>query len=105
MSETSSKIRNVDLMRSYLPAPKLNEMIGCEPWVNPWSGSMENCMTEARIAMAPTAVSPPYLSSDELKQTLSKLSVICMTNGDRPSMRHGAMTAIDSLKNRLRMFR
>ena len=49
--------------------------------------------------MAPTAISPPYLSREELKQTEMMLSVLCMMNVDRPSAMQGARSFIS-----MRMF-
>ena len=42
------------------------------------------------MVIAPTAMSPPYFSSEALKQTDSTLSVDCITNGDSPSRMQGA---------------
>ena len=65
--------------------------MGWDPWVRPISGSMPNCMTLLRIAIAPTARSPPYRCSWVLKQMDSRLSVDCMINGDTPSASTGPM--------------
>ena len=43
---------------------------------------MANCMMLESTVMAPTAMSPPYFSSEELKQTAIRLSVDCMMKGD-----------------------
>ena len=48
-------------------------------------------MTVVKIVMAPTAVSPPYLNKDVLKQTAITLSVNCMMNGEIPNARQGRM--------------
>ena len=53
---------------------------------------MANCMMLESTVMAPTAMSPPYLSSEELKQTVIRLSVDCMTKGERPRARAGSTT-------------
>ena len=42
--------------------------------------------------MAPTAMSPPYLSSDVLKLTDIMLSLDCIMNAARPSARQGSIT-------------
>ena len=55
----------------------------------PLSGSMANCMTLVSIVIAPTAISPPYLSKDELKQTEITLSLDCMIKVASPSVMHG----------------
>ena len=55
----------------------------------PERGIMANCITLERIVMAPTAISPPYLSRDELKQTDITLSLDSITNEARPSATHG----------------
>ena len=59
---------------------------------------MQNCMTLVRIAMAPTAISPPYLWRDVLKQTEITLSVNCMMNGETPSPMLGRMTGAESFR-------
>ena len=41
------------------------------------------------MVIAPTARSPPYLSSEELKHMFSRLSVDCIMNGASPSARQG----------------
>ena len=41
-------------------------------------------MTVEKIVMVPTAMSPPYFSRERLKDMVRILSVICMTQGDRP---------------------
>ena len=48
-----------------------------------------NCITLVRIVIAPTATSPPYLSSDELKQTETMLSLDCITNVESPKAIQG----------------
>ena len=53
---------------------------------------MANCMMLVRMVMAPTAVSPPYLSREALKQMAMRLSVDCMIKGDRPRARQGSTT-------------
>ena len=50
---------------------------------------MANCMTLARMVIAPTARSPPYWRRLVLKQTLRMLSVNCMIKGDTPRARQG----------------
>ena len=64
-------------------------MIGCAPCVSPWIGSIDICITDDRIVIAPTATSPPYLSRLVLKQMFNTLSVNCMINGATPSAIHG----------------
>ena len=59
---------------------------------------MENCITLDRMVMAPTAISPPYFSREELKHIFSMLSVDCMINGDSPSAIHGKNTLGEILK-------
>ena len=54
---------------------------------------MANCMTLEAIVIAPTAMSPPYFSSDELNESTSRLSVDCNDEGAKPSARQGASTA------------
>ena len=44
-----------------------------------------------RIVIAPTAMSPPYFSSDELKHTEITLSLACMMNVASPSAMHGSI--------------
>ena len=46
-------------------------------------------MTLVRIVIAPTAISPPYLRSDVLKQTEMTLSLACMIKDAAPSAMHG----------------
>ena len=58
----------------------------------PCSGSMANCITLVRIVMAPTAMSPPYLSREALKHTEMTLSLACIVNVARPSATHGRMS-------------
>ena len=53
---------------------------------------MANCMMLVSTVMAPTAMSPPYFSREELKHTAMRLSVDCMMKGDRPSARQGRTT-------------
>lgn len=53
---------------------------------------MENCITLVRIVIAPTAVSPPYFSREELKQIFRILSVDCITKGLNPSSTQGRIT-------------
>ncbi|KAF5046046.1 hypothetical protein DSECCO2_474960 [anaerobic digester metagenome] len=43
------------------------------------------------IVIEPTARSPPYFCSDELKAMLSRLSVLCIMKGDTPSSNTGIM--------------
>ena len=64
-------------------------MIGCAPWVSPDRGRDKICMILVRMVMEPTAKSPPYFCREVLKQMLSRLSVLCIINGDRPSARTG----------------
>ena len=52
---------------------------------------MENCITLLRMVMAPTAVSPPYFSREELKQIFRILSVDCITKGLNPRSTQGRM--------------
>jgi len=66
--------------------------MGCPPWVRPCSGARLNIMTEERIAMAPTAMSPPVRWSVELSTIFTRLSVLIMKNGDMPRARTGSMT-------------
>ena len=42
--------------------------------------------------MAPTAMSPPYFSREELKHTVIRLSVDCMMKGEAPRARAGSTT-------------
>ena len=56
----------------------------------PCSGSMANCMTLERMVMAPTARSPPYLSSEKLKQTEITLSLACMIKAAAPKAMQGS---------------
>jgi hypothetical protein len=53
---------------------------------------MASCMTLVSTVIAPTAVSLPYFSKDELKHTAIRLSVDCMMNGDNPRARQGRNT-------------
>ncbi len=53
---------------------------------------MANCIMLERTVIAPTAISPPYFSREELKQTASRLSVDCMINGESPRARLGRNT-------------
>ena len=41
--------------------------------------------------MAPTATSPPYFNSDELKHTEMMLSLACIIKSERPSARQGSI--------------
>ena len=66
---------------------------------------MENCMTLVMIVIAPTAISPPYLSSEVLKHTDMMLSVNCMIKGDTPSPIHGRIMSADSFRYPLRIRR
>ena len=52
-------------------------------------GSIANCITLVIIVIAPTAISPPYLRSDELKQTEITLSLLCIIKVARPRATHG----------------
>ena len=63
--------------------------MGCAPCPSPCRGSIANCMTLVRMVIAPTAISPPYCSSDELKQTEITLSLACITKVEHPSARLG----------------
>ena len=47
-------------------------------------------MTLVRMVMAPTAISPPYRSREELKQTKMTLSLACIIKGDSPRARQGS---------------
>ena len=51
---------------------------------------MANCIMLVRIVIAPTAISPPYFSSDELKQTEITLSLACIMNVDSPNATQGS---------------
>ena len=53
---------------------------------------MANCITLVRMVMAPTAISPPYRSRDELKQTVTILSLDCMIKAASPSAIQGRTT-------------
>ena len=64
-------------------------MMGWAPWVRPWRGRRENCITLPMMVMAPTATSPPYFNSEVLKQMFRMLSVNCITKGDAPSAMAG----------------
>ena len=57
----------------------------------PCMGSMANCITLVRMVMAPTATSPPYFKSEELKQTAITLSVDCMIKVAAPNATQGRM--------------
>ena len=48
-------------------------------------------MLESTV-IAPTAMSPPYFSSEELKHTVMRLSVDCMMKGEAPRARAGSTT-------------
>ena len=50
------------------------------------------------MVIAPTAKSPPYLKSEELKQRTRTLSVACIKKGATPNAIHGSM--MDALKRR-----
>ena len=84
-----SRIKKLSRTRSAFFAPKLYPVMGCAPWHKPESGSMENCIILPRIVIAPTAVSPPYSSREELKQMFRILSVDCITKGLSPSRIQG----------------
>ena len=49
-------------------------------------------MTLVRIVIAPTAISPPYFSREELKHTDITLSLACIINAAVPSAMHGNTT-------------
>ena len=49
-------------------------------------------MALVRIVMAPTAMSPPYRSREELKQTEITLSLDCITKVDSPRATQGRIT-------------
>lgn len=49
-------------------------------------------MTLEHIVMAPTAMSPPYLRREELKQTDIMLSVLCIMKVARPRVMTGTTT-------------
>jgi len=63
---------------------------------------MANCITLVRIVIAPTATSPPYLSSEELKHTEITLSLDCMIKAALPSAMHGSTSL--KLQNRVSFF-
>jgi hypothetical protein len=50
---------------------------------------MANIITLVKIVMAPTAVSPPYFSREELKHTEIMLSLACIIKPDSPRTRLG----------------
>ena len=52
------------------------------------------------MVMAPTAGSPPYRHREAVKETVTRLSVDCMINGDTPSAATGRMTELFSRKKR-----
>ena len=59
----------------------------------PCKGSMANCMTLERMVMAPTAMSSPYFSSEELKHMEITLSLACMMKVAVPSATQGKIRA------------
>ena len=63
----------------------------------PCMGSHTNCIMVASIDMAPTAISPPYFKSEELKHTDMMLSVNCMTKGESPRAIQGSITFVSGL--------
>ena len=65
---------------------------------------MANCMTLVRMVMAPTAMSPPYLSKEELKQMEMTLSLACIMKVDRPSARLGRIIFASSRRFFNRIF-
>jgi hypothetical protein len=52
---------------------------------------MANCITLVRIVIAPTAMSPPYASKEELKQTDITLSLACIIKVAVPRAMQGKM--------------
>ena len=48
--------------------------------------------------MAPTATSPPYFKSDELKHTEMTLSLACMTNVETPRAIHGRIISAEGMR-------
>ena len=60
-------------------------MIGCIPCVIPCTGIVIICMTLIRIDMDPTYRSPPYLCSPVFSVIVTRLSVLCIINGEIPS--------------------
>ena len=67
-------------------------MIGCAPCANPITGIVKNCITLDMMTMALTYKSPPYDCIDVLKAICTRLSVLCMINGDSPSASTLAIT-------------
>ena len=66
---------------------------------------MANCMTLVRMVIAPTAISPPYLSKEELKQTEITLSLACMMKEESPNARLGNTILDTSFKFFARILR
>ena len=66
---------------------------------------MENCITLAKIVIAPTAISPPYLCREVLKQTDRRLSVDCIIKGETPSAKTGPIILKRNPKLDLRIWR
>ena len=58
----------------------------------PCRGSMANCMTLERMVMVPTAISPPYLRREVLKQTEMTLSLACIMKAERPRATQGRIS-------------
>ncbi len=66
---------------------------------------MANCMTLVKMVMAPTAMSPPYFSREELKHTERMLSLACMINVASPRATQGRMMAGSRRRAFLRIFK
>ena len=64
----------------------------------PCSGSIANCITLVMIVIAPTAISPPYFKSEELKQTEITLSLDCITKAAVPSAIQGRIISFCNLR-------
>lgn len=56
---------------------------------------MANCITLVRMVIAPTARSPPYFKSEELKHTEITLSLDCMINTEEPNARQEKESLFD----------
>ena len=66
--------------------------MGWAPWASPVKGSVNTCMTEVQMVMAPTYRSLPYLSREVLKAMETRLSVDCMIKGETPMATTGSST-------------
>ena len=62
---------------------------------------MANCMMLESTVIAPTAMSPPYFSSEELKHTVMRLSVDCMMKGEAPRARAAPRTPMPKAKMKM----